>query len=197
MPIANDQELQEAVGRAGALLQEIQDYCVQQGQQWNAVPGARVRFPRGFLRTAEQHRARLPFVTDRALKDNLAYTLMLSDTVLWLRLRTDITAMAGEMLVKLLVFLVGTLCESITKNYLHGRCGRSYKGRNEFLVAEGIITQNLADELNWVWDTRNNMHLFQLEEREYDNQYDDACHDRCVTAFRDLIAALRAERHRT
>jgi hypothetical protein len=192
MPIANDQELQEAAARAGALLQEIQDYCALQNQRWNAVPAARVRFPRGFLRTAEEQRSRLPFVTDRALKDNLAYTLMLSDTILWLRLRTDITATAGEMLVKLTVFLVGTLCESITKNFLHGRCGRNFKGRNEFLVAEGTISQALADDLDWVWDTRNNMHLFQLEEREYDNQYNDACYERCVGTFRNLIGALRA-----
>jgi hypothetical protein len=192
MPIANDQELREAAATASRLLQEIQDYCALNGSKWDAVPAARVRFPRGFLRTAAEQRARLPFVTDKALKDNLAYTLMLSDAILWLRLRTDISGTAGEMLIKLTVFLVGTLCESITKSYLHGRCGGNYKRRSAFLVREGTITQELADELDWVWDTRNNMHLFQLEEREYDNEYNEACHKRCVDTFRDLIAALRA-----
>lgn len=189
--IRNDRELQRAARQAGGLLQEIQDYCTEKGLRFAEVPAARVRFPRGYLRTASEQRQRMPFIEDRALKDNLAYTLMLSDTVLWLRLRTDIAGTPNEMLVKLLVFLVGTLCESITKHYLAGRCGGGFKKRNAFLVAEATIAQRLADDLDWVWDTRNNMHLFQLEDREYENEYDDACHERCIRAFRGLLGALR------
>ena len=192
MTITNDHELQTAVKQAGILLQQIQDYCASVDKRWEEVPEARVRFPRGFIRTASYQKLRVPFINDRALKDNLAYTLILSDAVLWLRIRTDISGTASEMLVKLSVFLVGTLCESITKNYLCGKCGKPYKERNAYLVKARIISAELATELNWVWDMRNNMHLFLLERREYENQYNSACHKRCIKAFRGLIAALRA-----
>lgn len=65
------------------------------------------------------------------------------------------------------------------------------EGRTEYLATEGIITKKLQAELDWLWDTRNRMHLFQLDSAEYNNDYDDKCHFRSVAAFRGLLAALR------
>ncbi len=107
-----------------------------------------------------------------------------------LSLRTDVWGTPKEMLTKLYTFLVGALCESVTKDYCKGHCGKNYKGRTEYLVGEGIISATLKADLDWLWDTRNKMHLFQLEEREFINQYDAKCHARCVRAFRGLVAAL-------
>jgi len=173
------------VQEAGRLLQEIQDYCGR-----NYKEDAKVRFPRGFLRTAESQRTRLPFVKDADLKSNLAYTLILSDVVLWLLNRTDIAATAKEMLIKLFIFLGGSLTESITKDYLKGICGKGYKERTKYLLDNGIIDNSLKEDLDWAWDTRNNMHLFMLEEREYENDYNTASHVRCAKAFKGLIDAL-------
>jgi hypothetical protein len=99
------------------------------------------------------------------------------------------------MLTKLYVFLVGTLVESITKCYLEGICGKNFKKRNEYLVAHGIITPELRADLDWLWDTRNKMHLFQLEQGEYENEYKQECHRRCVRTFRSLLAALSERGH--
>ena len=113
MPITNDTELETAVYKAGDLLQQIQDYC---GRPYKA--SAKVRFPRGYLRTASEQRGRLHFIDEYDLKTNLAYCLILSDTIHWLLTRTDIAATAKEMLIKLHIFIGGTLIESITTDYL-------------------------------------------------------------------------------
>ncbi len=130
------------------------------------------------------------FLEDRTLRANLSYTLMMSDAVYWLLIRTDLSGMAQEMLIKLFVFIGGTLVESITKAYLKGICGKSYKARTEYLLTAGVITSGLKSELDWLWDARNNMHLFLLEGSEYVNEYNTSTHNRCVAAFRQLILAL-------
>ncbi len=190
MPIANQQELQDAVERAGELLQEIHNYCARRDSTWIEVPEAKVRFPRGFIRTADHQRARIGFVRNYDLKTNLAYTLILSDAVLWLSLRTDLWGIPQEMLTKLYGFLLGSICESLTKDYLRGICGRNYRGRTEFLVAEGVISEELKGELDWLWEARNRMHFFRLPGREYVNDYDTRFHRRAVAAFRGLIHSL-------
>lgn len=192
MAIETLQDLAKAAEEAGVLLQQIQKYCEENKLTWAECPEAKVRFPRGFIRTASLQRKRLPFVEDKALRDNLAYTLILSDVVLWLKLRTDLWGTPKEMLTKLHVFLVATLCESITKEYLEGICGKNFKKRNEFLACKGIIDKELQDNLDWLWDTRNRMHLFQLDNPEYNNNYDHECHNKSNRAFRGLINALRA-----
>lgn len=192
MKIKNHEDLAKAAEAAGVLLQQMQNYCEENKLTWAECPEAKVRFPRGFIRTASLQRKRLPFVEDKALRDNLAYTLILSDVILWLRLRTDLWGTPQEMLTKLYVFLVGSLCESITKEYLEGVCGRNFKKRNEFLVEKDIITKDLQKDLDWLWDTRNRMHLFQLDSPEYKNDYDNDCHQRSIRTFRSLIASLRA-----
>lgn len=190
MEIKSNADLQKAAEQAGMLLQQIQNYLEENDLNWDECPEAKVRFPRGFIRQASLQRKRLAFVEDRALKDNLAYTLILSDVVLWLKLRTDLWGTPKEMLTKLYVFLVGTLAESITKEYLEGICGKNFKKRNEFMVENGVIDEALQADLDWLWDTRNRMHLFQLDSREYENDYDHECHKRCVRTFRRLISAL-------
>ncbi|RYF25484.1 MAG: hypothetical protein EOO23_08980 [Comamonadaceae bacterium] len=193
MALKNDADLHAAVHKAGELLQEIQDYLAAQDFRHRERPDAKVRFPRGFIRPASEQRARLTFLKNRALKDNLAYTLILSDTVLWLQMRTDLWGTPKEMLTKTYVFLVGTLVESITKSYLEGICGKNFKKRCEYLVQHKIISEDLQADLDWLWDTRNRMHLFQLEEREFENDYNTKSHARCVRAFRGLLAALSAK----
>lgn len=185
MAITNDRELVAAATEAGRLLQEIQDYV---GRTPNDM--AKVRFPRGFLRTADDHRATLRFVEDRVLRTNLAYTLMLSDAVTWLLWRTDITATAKDMLTKLCIFISGTLVESTLREFLHGICGGSYKDRTAYLRAQGIIAEQLHADLDWVWDLRNNMHLFKLDEPEYENPYNAEAHNRCTTSWQQLRESL-------
>jgi len=192
MPITNNQELQQAANQASALIQEIHDYCAATNRTIVDIPEAKVRFPRGFIRTASYQRTRFPFLNDPALKSNIAYTLILSDTILWLSVRTDVGGTALDMLNKLFIFLIGSIIESITKVYLRGICGQNFEMRTTFLAENGVINAALRDEICWVWTTRNRMHLFQLEGREYENEYNRDNHLRTIAAFRGLLAALEA-----
>jgi len=189
MSITNDKELEDAVNQAGDLLQQIQDYC---GRTYKA--SAKVKFPRGFLRTALEQRGRLNFVDDNNLQSNLAYCLILSDTIHWLLTRTNIAATAKEMLIKLQIFIGGTLIESITTNYLKSARTpkKTYKMRTQSLVELRVINSSLKDDLDWIWDTRNNMHLFGLTGREYINEYNTSSQARAAKAFRNFVESLQA-----
>lgn len=187
MEINNDADLQKAVEQANCLIQDIHDYAGRDfSKSW------KLRFPRGYVRTATEQRARIPFLSNGSLKDNIAYTLMLSDTTHWLLVRTDVSGTIKEQLIKMHLFLLGSLCESITKIYLKGRCGKNYKERTTFLVSAGEIDQNLKDDLDWLWDMRNNMHLFLVVDREYNcPHYTVANHNRAVRAFRKMLDHLK------
>jgi hypothetical protein len=49
----------------------------------------KVRFPRGFLSEAGKIRLHLKSVKSNAVRNNVAYTLMLHDVYLWILRRTD------------------------------------------------------------------------------------------------------------
>lgn len=193
MAIKSEAELRRAAQQASDLLQQIHDYCSEMNVKWSDCDSARVRFPRGFIRTAAEQRARLTFIEKGTLRDNLAYTLILSDVILWIKLRTDLWGTPKHMVTKLYAFVIGTLCESITKEYFAGRCGKNFKLRNEYMLEHAIIDGDLKADLDWLWDLRNRMHLFQLEAREYENEYSEECHVRVVKTFRGLIRSLRED----
>jgi len=188
MPIQNDEQLADVVARVGEDLQAIQNYLGRE-----SAPAGKIRFPRGFIRTASTHRQRLPFVTDATLKHNMAYGLILSDVYFWILLRTDLTGTAKEMVVKASIFLAGALAESLTKHFLIGTVGnqRGFQYRTTRLVSDGVITPELKDDLDWVWNNRNNMHYFLVDDREY-QRYTLADYNRAGYALRSLIAALQA-----
>lgn len=192
MAIESEEELRQAVNQASNLLQDIHGYCAENGLTLADVPEAKVRFPRGFIRTANFQRTRFPFLNNHALKSNIAYTLILSDTVLWISLRTDISGTAKDMLNKLFIFLVGSVIESVTKEYLKGICGKNFNRRLQYLSDQGVINEELEQEVAWVWETRNRMHLFQLDGPEYENEYHEHNHRRTIKAFRGLLAELTA-----
>ena len=190
MVIENDNDLAEAVNKAGRLLQDIQDYVKR-----DFTKPAGVRFPRGYVRTAEQARKRLGFLDNSlnnpSLKSNIAYTMMLCDVQHWLLGRTDLAGTAKEMVIKLHLFLLGSIVESVTKVYLRGRCGGNYGKRTDYLEKQTIISSALRIDLDWLWELRNRMHLFQIEKIEWlSTDYTVHNHNRAVNAFGKLLELL-------
>lgn len=186
MTIANDDELREALDEASRLIQQIQDYV---GRDFSKP--AKVRFPRGYLRTAEESRRRVNFLPDTTLRSNIAYTIQLADVQHWILNRTDLSGIAKEMVIKLQMFLLGTIVESVTKNHLRGLCGGNFAKRTQYLLDNEIIDSTLKTDIDWLWDIRNNMHLFQLGDIEWSStDYTIANHNRAVRAFRRLLVAL-------
>lgn len=181
MPINNISELIKSVAIASDILQDIQDFCRKE-----LVPEAKIRFPRGFLRTCENIRKEFTFITDTHLKSNIAYTIQLSDSIRWLLIRTDIAATTKEMLIKLYIILIAAVIESCTKHYLKGKCGQSFCKRNKFLHDKKIITKKLMDDLDYIWELRSKIHLFDIESSEYMNEYSISTIKRCVRAFEEI-----------
>lgn len=182
MPIRTDAELAEAADLVGRKLQEIQDHLGGDSHR-----NAKVRFPRGYIRTADHFRSRLPFILDRDARDNLAYALILTDVYRWLTNRTDLFGTAREMIFKAGVVLAGSICETMAVNYTNGTIGRSvrFKPRCDRMTTAGMITENLRDELHWLWDTRSAIHLCDVEVREYE-RYTTADYNRSITCIREL-----------
>jgi len=192
MPMANDAELVEAARIAGGKLQEIQDYLGADSRR-----DAKVRFPRGFIRTADHFRLKLLFILDRDAQDNISYALILSDVYRWLTNRTDLFGTAREMVLKAGVVLAGSICETMCVNHTCGEIGRTarFKRRCDRMAESQMITGPLRDELHWLWDTRSAIHLCDVEVREYE-RYTTADYNRaitCVRNFRDQLDAHATE----
>jgi hypothetical protein len=186
MPISNDTQLAAASAKASELIHEIQRYVGDRN-----CDEAKIAFPYGFIRSAAKFRSGLMFIGDYNLRTNIAYSLILGDYFRWSLNRTKIVGIAREMLVKQIICNVGTICESITKHYLHGKITgqKGYKKRTEKLVHMGAIDRALQTELDWVWDTRQNEHLFLVGEREY-QKYAVKDSNRAVRALKGLRDSL-------
>jgi hypothetical protein len=134
MPLTQ-QEVSALVDDAGAALQQLQDEFGSRN-----VPGARVRFPRGFIGTAVYHRTTLPKIGTEVQRRNASYALMNLDLFRWVATRTDLSATSLSILMKECICVLGVLCEWLTKAALHGRGSKSsYKQRTAKLVAAGEI----------------------------------------------------------
>ena len=178
--------IEQIAERAGSNLQKLEDLLKASGDK-----KMKVRFPRGFLRTASHFRQRFWFIRNESLQRNIAYSLILSDVYRWLLNRTDLWGTAREMLIKEGVCLIGCLTESITKDAMQDHCGKhqSYAKRITKMRELGIIDDALHEKLEWLWDYRNREHLFLVQEREYGHytlkHYNDA-----IRAFTGLRGAL-------
>lgn len=184
--IENDDQLRYAVAAVNEHIQAIQDYLGQ-----NNHADGKVRFPRGFLRTAFHFRSRLGFIDDETLKKNLSYALILSDVLRWLTNRTDLAGTAKEMVIKNGIILMGSVCESMAINGTKGRIGKKHGfcERTNRMATKGMITADLRDRLHWLWDKRTGIHIYELGYQEY-GTYDIADYNNAVTTTIDLRDAL-------
>jgi hypothetical protein len=181
------ESIEQLAERTGSDLQKLEDLL-------NASSDKRIkiRFPRGFLRTASHFRQRFWFIRNETLRRNIGYSLILSDIYRWLLNRTDLWGTAREMLIKEGVCLIGSLAESITKDAMQDHCGKnqSYAKRIRRMAELGIIDDALQEKLGWLWEYRNREHLFLVEGREYGHytlkHYNDA-----IRTLRALRAALQ------
>lgn len=180
--IENDEELLLISSEVSEKLQEIHDYLGERNH-----PNGTIKFPRGYLRTCVEHRRKYEFISDQTLKSNIAYTLLQTDLFRWLLNRTDIKGQAREMLIKKEISSIGAIIESLTKSYLKGRegGGKNYKDRSKILLDEGIISQEIKEDIDWVWDVRNSEHLALLKQVEW-KVYEMSHCNRAIRALHNL-----------
>ncbi len=184
--ITNENELKDAVAIVDKHIQQIQDYLGED----NYAAG-KIRFPRKVIRTAEHFRKGLSFIKDDNIKNNLAYALILSDLYRWLTNRTDLFGTAKEMVMKSGIALMGSICETMTIDGTKGIIGRkhSFYERCNRMVDKGFISEELKDELHWLWKTRSAIHIYEINHREYE-KYKMTDYNRAIKATRALRDAL-------
>jgi len=184
--INDNTDLVNAVVIVDGYIQQIQDYL---GQANNAA--GKIRFPRGFIRTADHFRKELSFIKDNNIRDNLAYALIQSDVYRWLTNRTDLFGIAKEMVMKSGIALMGSICETMAIDGTKGIIGKkhSFYERCNRMVDMGFISEDLKDELHWLWETRAAIHIYDINHREYE-KYKMADYNRAIKATRALRDAL-------
>lgn len=191
MAIRNDQELSAAISQCSELLQNIQDYA----KEHNKI--ARVRFPRGFIRTVSEIRSSVSFLNGEVLRRNVSYAIVYIDVLRWLTNRTDIMLTAQNMVLKHAICCVGSICETLTICRGAPGLGRghSFTSRTQKLVELGIINRDLKESLDWIWGIRRNEHLMEIDSLEHEN-YTKADANKAYRTFEDLAAALQRNHDR-
>ncbi|MDY6992938.1 MAG: hypothetical protein SVR94_10100 [Pseudomonadota bacterium] len=179
------------VDSADEALQEIQNYCGRSN-----LASARVRFPRGFIRTATEARRSLPNLGREVQRRNASYALMKNDVFRWLAIRTDLSGTALSMIIKEAISSLGGICEWLTKEAVRGHAGnRPYKQRTKKLVELEIIGEELQIELDWIWDIRCNEHMHEVNTLEHE-MYTRTDYNRARKAyceFRDLLVEIHGQ----
>lgn len=180
-------EIQDLADQAGAALQQIQDELGRDGA------GGVVRFPRHYIKTVGQRTHHFLWIGDEALKRNLCYHFLFADVLRWILNRTDLWGVARDMVVKHWIATIGAIVEGITVaaiTRLAQPVGR-FPGRLNRLVTAGAIDAALQTELQWVWDTRTNMHIHEVQYLEID-RYPIPEAVRASNAVRTLCDRLNA-----
>lgn len=165
MPISNEEELVRAVAQVDDLIGAIQDYCGRENRA-----DAKIKFPRGVMRTAESYRVRLPDYLDREKKSNCAYSFMFLDVLWWLSVRTDISSVGKQMVLKSAIVTLGTVLEACLyvpglpkTKYLSSLGNAGAKDRIENTHKRGWISEVERDCLKQLWDHRTNVHQKKIQ----------------------------------
>jgi hypothetical protein len=186
MPIKNDTELAIAVASASQHLQDIHDFTQRVDRE-----DAKVRFPRGVLKTADEYRAICPSYLHHDKASSCAYAFMYLDVLWWMTKRTDITLTAKEMVLKSAIITLATITEAALT--IPGQAGfgpnANFKDRLNSAVQLELIDDNNRKELSKLWDNRNHVHLKRLEKSEF-GKYGPNDVDLPRAALDRMLAAL-------
>lgn len=184
--IESDEDLKAAVDAVGAGLQEISHYL-------NANPATKgkVRFPTGFLGTVGSHNKKYSWIEKEVLKRNISYQYIFYDLLRWISTRTNITGTAAEMIYKHAIVVKTSIAEGLMAaaasqlGYVQHRYPKCIKR----LLKEKIISQKLYDELDWMWKVRGAIHVYTVNDLEWE-KYFVADANRASKAVKELEKAL-------
>lgn len=189
--INSDNELNAAVFEISTKLQDVQNYV----ERKHSPNYAKIRFPRGYIRTANEIVQQLPKDIRPVAQRNIAYTLMMSDVLRWLIIRTDLDGVIRSMIIKQALVAFASVCEVLTKEVLRGiaKARDGYKVRTNILVKSQVISDDLRIELDWLWDIRQNQHLHLVNDLELET-YSRNDYNRALAAVKGIQKSM-IERH--
>ncbi|REJ62104.1 MAG: hypothetical protein DWQ21_07235 [Bacteroidetes bacterium] len=183
MRITNKKQLEIAVHEINDCIMAINEYLGEGDESRLSAPYL-IRIPPRYIRTADQFRAMLSIPITSQLKTNIAYHLILSDLYSLLLNRYNVWGTLREMVIKSQIVNIAAICESILVQLTSKNGG--YDRRVEKLLASGKISKECAMSLKWLWDKRKGIHLFELDQTEYD-EYEDSDFDKALITLKLLI----------
>ena len=189
MPRPNEiREISELARAAESALQQIQNLIISQSH----VAEARIRFPRGYLRTTNTAYLSLPEIGDNTKRRNLAYRLLMADMCRWLISRTDIYGQVRSLVVSEYICILAFGAEFFVKECTFGKVGRKRKfaSHTEWLRQQGYLADDLKNEIDWLWEVRTREHLDASDDLDHDT-YSVADFNRAQKAWEKLIVILR------
>ena len=183
------EEIADLAEAAGEAMQEIQTSLGHQ----TYVSEARVRFPRGYVRTAAGIYNNLPDIGNYTKRRNFAYQMMRADVCRWLLTRTDVFGQIQSVLVAehicILAYGVEFFVKSLTYRCVRRR--RPFKRHTQYLVDTKVITRELKIELDWIWDIRTHEHLDATSDLRHCT-HDQGDFNRAMAAWNEFMRTLHA-----
>ncbi|MCM8808189.1 MAG: hypothetical protein NC926_09690 [Candidatus Omnitrophica bacterium] len=176
-------EIEKLVKEISEKLQALENLLNQKN-----IPKVDLVFPRGVVRTANDFRNRLNFISDPVLKSNIAYSLMFTDFLRWILNRFDVAFTLKEMLIKSGISLIGYVIEAILKHILKDPNAGIDRCCTE-LVKKGIISQDLKKNIKWVWNRRCKEHLITVKEIEL-QKYELKDYNKAILTWQELERVL-------
>ena len=163
MKITNNKQHEIAVREINDRIKAINDY-LGEGDETKLSEPYLIRIPPGYIRTADEFRAMLEIPITSQLKTNVAYHLILSDLYSLLLNRYKVWGTLREMIIKSQIVNIAAICESILVKLTSKNGG--YVKRVQKLLKSGVICEECARSLEWLWNRRKGIHLFELDKIE-------------------------------
>jgi len=194
-------EIKELRDKIGDMLQLLENFLYQDKSllnYWLNKRSMRIQFPRGYIRRVIEFEQRMHFIRDGKLRKNIAYTFQFTDLIRWLINRFDIGLTLFDMLTKIGIITLASIAEAMCYGFLQWytqeikpkiNMPKKFSGMINLLAkSEKIIDLKLLDDLEWLRDKRNNIHLWRAD-REY-QAYDISDYNRAVQTVQKLEAVL-------
>ena len=163
--IKNEDDLSRSIELVNEHLQSINNYLNENPHQ-----NKRIKFPRGYIGTADSYSKRYSWLIDKTLQRNLSYQYVFYDVLRWVGNRTDLYGLARHILYKQTILIVASIAESLLVGFSKQQ---GWVERKPLVILEKIykgggIKQKTYNNFHWVWGIRNNVHIHLVNEREYE-----------------------------
>jgi len=187
--ISNKSSLAESVGTVNILLQEIVNYIKINPDNYEKFK-YKIKVPTGIIRNVYYDLwPEFKFLKTEALIKNISYLFIQSDFYLWLLNRTSIIGTLREMIIKSGIHAMASIAESLVNKYATNK-SKSFDKQVNNIRTRGLIDDKLKNDLKWLWEIREGIHLELLKTSEL-SKYKKLQYERAIKIIGELTQQLR------
>lgn len=161
--------MKSALACISELLQIVQGLANYSGGDLEDI--GKIRFPRGYFKKVSDLEKEISFVENSNLKKNIAYALQYADLLKWVLDRFDIDFSVLSIHNKTGLVLLGSIAEGLLKGF-KSECEGGFEKLINCFRGKKLISPELAEDLEWLKDNRNNIHLDRISIGKRSKEYD-------------------------